>query len=490
MAQGGTDAAPVFTEVRIEAVRNYLRALMKALKAGYSEATAAKATRKQREDANLLGGSFSKALEEVENEYRTSVVTTDDVAFAANGLLSELQVYRAVLGERFPQLDTAAGTAETEEGSGESTSENAVAAPGSGDAPNVSTEGQETTTDLSAIGERGGESFALPPRPPTTPRTPRTPARARIPDPIYRLAPDMNASTSTTASVGGGGEKSKFTRAIAFMNQKIKDRSAIGVGVGAQTSFASLQSIANASTIANDKTTDDAAAATTETGQTTLETSSATIVGDQRGRGVVEPETTPAAAPETGPEAASAKERPPETGGAIPKTTVRRKAASRASTASQLSMSAAKELKEDVARIQRRKEDDKRDAEIRMLDLERQMEEIRRSAEMKDKINDRNIAALQRTHEENQRMIEEEEEEEEEEAQRLEYTVAGFEAQRLEYTVAGIGVLPADDKDGRCAHWVLGDSAEESRVEAPIGASTAMKPPKVAVNEEFGAAGE
>ena len=141
MAQGGTDAAPVFTEIRIEALRNHLRALMKALKAGYSEATAAEATRKQREDANLLVGSFTKALGEVEDEYRTSVVTTDDVAFAANGLLSELQVYRAVLGERFPELDTAAGTAGAEEGSGESAPENAVAAPESGDAPNVSTEG-------------------------------------------------------------------------------------------------------------------------------------------------------------------------------------------------------------------------------------------------------------------------------------------------------------------------------------------------------------
>ena len=79
MAQGGAGAAPVFTEIRIEALRNHLRALMKALKAGYSEATAAGATQKQREDANLLVGSFTKALEEVEDEYRTSVVTTDDV---------------------------------------------------------------------------------------------------------------------------------------------------------------------------------------------------------------------------------------------------------------------------------------------------------------------------------------------------------------------------------------------------------------------------
>ena len=45
------DAAPVFTEVRIEALQNHLRALMKALKAGYVEATAAGATQKQREDA-------------------------------------------------------------------------------------------------------------------------------------------------------------------------------------------------------------------------------------------------------------------------------------------------------------------------------------------------------------------------------------------------------------------------------------------------------
>ena len=115
MAQGGEDAAPVFTEARIEALRNHLRALMKALKTGYSEAAAAGATRKQREDADLLLATFTRALGDAESEYQTSIVTTDDVIFAANNLLAELQAYRSVLGERFPQLSGTADTAGAEE---------------------------------------------------------------------------------------------------------------------------------------------------------------------------------------------------------------------------------------------------------------------------------------------------------------------------------------------------------------------------------------
>ena len=71
MAQGGAEAAPVFTEARIEALRNHLRALMKALKTGYSEAAAVGATRKQREDADLLLATFTRALGDAENEYQS-----------------------------------------------------------------------------------------------------------------------------------------------------------------------------------------------------------------------------------------------------------------------------------------------------------------------------------------------------------------------------------------------------------------------------------
>ena len=113
MAEGGADlagtnAAPVFTESRIVALRNHRRVLMKALKVGYVDAAAAGATPEQRGNANLLVDRFTSALEEVEEEYRNSIVTTDDVIFAANNLLSELQAYRTVLGERFPSLSTAA----------------------------------------------------------------------------------------------------------------------------------------------------------------------------------------------------------------------------------------------------------------------------------------------------------------------------------------------------------------------------------------------
>ena len=66
MASGGiapgTQTPPVFTENRIEALRNHLRVLVKALKASYVEATAAGATQRQREDANLLVDNFAKSL--------------------------------------------------------------------------------------------------------------------------------------------------------------------------------------------------------------------------------------------------------------------------------------------------------------------------------------------------------------------------------------------------------------------------------------------
>ena len=81
------ETAPVFTEGRIEALRNHLRVLVKALKVSYAEAIADGATQNQRDDANLLVDNFAKTLEDVENEYRTSIVTSDDVVFAANGLL-------------------------------------------------------------------------------------------------------------------------------------------------------------------------------------------------------------------------------------------------------------------------------------------------------------------------------------------------------------------------------------------------------------------
>ena len=70
------ETGPVFTEARIEALRNHLRVLVKALKAGYTEAKAAGATQNQRENANLLVDRFTRSLEDVENEYRTSVVTS------------------------------------------------------------------------------------------------------------------------------------------------------------------------------------------------------------------------------------------------------------------------------------------------------------------------------------------------------------------------------------------------------------------------------
>ena len=111
--------------------------------------------------------------------------------------------------------------------------------------------------------------------------------------------------------------------------------------------------------------------------------------------------------------------------------TGRRKASSHASTTSQLSILATKERDEDVLRVMRRKEEDQREAEIKMLELMWQMEKVRKGAEMRGRMNDRNIEALQRSHEENQRMIEEKEEE----------------TQHLEYTVTGIGVLPTDDME-------------------------------------------
>ena len=132
-SNAGTAAAPVFTESRIEALRNHLRALMKAMRVGYTEAATADATQKQRENANLLVAQFTTSLEEVEEEYRRSIVTTDDVVFAANNLLAEMQAYRTVLGERFSQLGTAApsdgASATAEEGreSSEAASEGATA---------------------------------------------------------------------------------------------------------------------------------------------------------------------------------------------------------------------------------------------------------------------------------------------------------------------------------------------------------------------------
>ena len=178
------DTAPIFTEARIEALRNHLRVLVKALKASYAEATAAEATQSQREDANLLVVNFIKSLEDIENEYRKSIVATDDVAFAANGLLSELQVYRAVIVERYPKIDASAPSngidaaadggeesSETATGSA-ATAGNPATAPESGTVPEKSNEGDVTTTVLNAVGEKDNGAFALPRRPPATPRTP------------------------------------------------------------------------------------------------------------------------------------------------------------------------------------------------------------------------------------------------------------------------------------------------------------------------------
>ena len=190
-------AAPVFTESRVEALRNHLKVLVKALKIGYAEAAAPDSTQKQREDANLLVAKFTNALEDVEEEYRISTVETDNVGFAANALLSELQVYRTVLGERFLPRNTAAPSIGVdtalgaEGGSDEATagdtaaSGSLVAAPGTGATQSASAAEGDAATVLSAVGEGRRESFALPQRPPTTPRTPRTPSRARITAPIY-----------------------------------------------------------------------------------------------------------------------------------------------------------------------------------------------------------------------------------------------------------------------------------------------------------------
>ena len=181
MAQGGTNvaetsAAPVFTENRVEALRNHLRALMKALKIGYVDASTTGATPEQRVNANLLVDNFTRALEEVEEEYRNSIVTTDDVIFAANNLLSELQAYRTVLGERFPRMNTAAPSngagdatrvgAEAGEtaAADATTTERPATAPETGVVLETSTKEGESTGVLSAMGEREMGAFALPQR--------------------------------------------------------------------------------------------------------------------------------------------------------------------------------------------------------------------------------------------------------------------------------------------------------------------------------------
>ena len=305
IGSAGTTATPVFTENRIVALRNHLRALMKALKVGYAEATATEATQKQRDDANLLVDKFTESLGEVEDEYRKSIVTTDDVVFAANNLLAELQAYRAVLGERYPKIGTASDAAAEERlESGEAAIDGATAAPGSGVVHESSTREKETGSVLSAIGEKETGSFALPQRPPATPRTPRTPSRATGTAPVYQLAPAMNASTtSAAASTGDWSDTSKFARAIDLMNRKIKDRPTTGVGVGAQTSFASLPSVVGA-TPAGAAASITGGHPATEVGSAALETSSQTLVGGQEKSGAEGDEAAPKVTPEMAPNAA------------------------------------------------------------------------------------------------------------------------------------------------------------------------------------------
>ena len=73
-----------------------------------------------------------------------------------------------------------------------------------------------------------------------------------------------------------------------------------------------------------------------------------------------------------------------------------------------MSIQATKERNEDVARMERRKEEDRREAEVRVLELLQQVEEIKRTAAKKERMNDRNLEAVKKSHEENMRMLEEE----------------------------------------------------------------------------------
>ena len=187
MASGGTgrdpSLAPIFTERRIGELRTHLAALWKALRISYADAKPATATQKQRDDANLLIANFAIELEGVEDEYRRSVVTTENVGFHANNLLAELQTYRPALDDRFQRLPEVTPRGETT-GVGESTRVESSEATSGGTAvvetqPTApesvenSNPANLATTTISATGEQTGERFALPPRIPTTPRTPR-----------------------------------------------------------------------------------------------------------------------------------------------------------------------------------------------------------------------------------------------------------------------------------------------------------------------------
>lgn len=99
---------------------------------------------------------------------------------------------------------------------------------------------------------------------------------------------------------------------------------------------------------------------------------------------------------------------------------------SKRSDLSERSSKATKERDEDLAREERRREEDRANNELEMEDLRRKMEEIKRREELDARLSEVKKDAIHRMHDEQQRLLEEEER-------------AGDKPQ-LEFTVGGLGL--------------------------------------------------
>ena len=392
MATRGIEAGPALTDDRIKALKTHIHALLKMLKKAYDEAKVEGAAEQLRVDADRCVQQFQDAVEATEREVQNSTSNTENVRFNAQNLLTELKVFRDAVGEKYPRLTSAEKGGETHpptEQGGEAGAKTTEVGGGGAVANAVSV--------LEGRGEARKETFALPKGPPSTPRTPRG-KRA-----------NSAAINESTISIGGEKRTAKKTGAAgtnappcATLNPKT---------TGAQTSFQSLASTLNATTTG-----------TTETQRASLDTTTSTVVG---GDGENE-ESAPT--PENG---TIPKKRQGAGGRAAP---------SRASTTSHLSTQATEERDKDVAIERKRRREERLQEEARIAEMAAELEKMRKDNELKEKMSQKKIEAIDQGHEEVQKMLEEEE----------------GERPNLEYTTQGLGL---DEEEGaeedQVLNWVL-----------------------------------
>ena len=97
-------AQPALTVARVTQMRKELAAAFSKLKTKHAEASQRRGDPESRAAANLLIQNFALLQERIVTEYNKCDVLSENVEYAANGLMGDLQAYVDALDNQYPML--------------------------------------------------------------------------------------------------------------------------------------------------------------------------------------------------------------------------------------------------------------------------------------------------------------------------------------------------------------------------------------------------